>query len=41
MPIIYLERFVGELVEIAETGDITYLEKDFPDEYAGLWPEQY
>ena len=31
----YLERFVGELVEIAETGDIIYLGKDFPDEYAG------
>lgn len=31
----YLERFVGELMEIAETGDIIYLRKDFPDEYAG------
>ena len=31
----YLERFVGELVEIAETGDIIYLGKDFPDEYSG------
>ena len=30
----YLERYVGELVEIAETGDIIYLGKDFPDEYA-------
>lgn len=31
----YLECFVGELVEIAETGDVIYLGKDFPDEYAG------
>ena len=31
----YLERFVGELVEIAETGDSIYLRKDFPNEYAG------
>ena len=31
----YLERFVGELMEIAETGDVIYLGKDFPDEYAG------
>lgn len=31
----YLERFVGELVEIAETSDIIYLGKDFPDEYSG------
>ena len=31
----YLECFVGELVEIAEIGDIIYLGKDFPDEYAG------
>ncbi len=31
----YLERFVGELVEVVETGDIIYLGKDFPDEYSG------
>ena len=31
----YLERFVGEWAEIAEVGDIIYLGKDFPDEYAG------
>lgn len=31
----YLERYVDELVEIVETGDIVYLGKDFPDEYAG------
>ena len=31
----YLERFVGELMEIAESGDVIYLGKDFPDEYAG------
>ncbi len=26
----YLERYVGELVEIAETGDVVYLGKDIP-----------
>lgn len=31
----YLEHFVGEPVEIAETGDTIYLGKDFPDEYVG------
>lgn len=31
----YLERYVGELVEIVETGDVIFLGKDFPDEYAG------
>ena len=31
----YLERFVGELGEIEENGDVIYLGKDFPDEYAG------
>ena len=31
----YLKRFVGEIVEIVETGDVVYLGKDFPDEYAG------
>ncbi|MCM1308081.1 MAG: hypothetical protein NC223_05730 [Butyrivibrio sp.] len=31
----YLERYVGELVKIVETGDIVYLGKDFPNEYAG------
>ncbi len=31
----YLERYVGELVEIVGTGDVIYLGKDFPDEYAG------
>lgn len=30
----YLERYVGEFVEIVETGDIVYLGRDFPDEYA-------
>ncbi|MCM1173165.1 MAG: hypothetical protein NC393_13695 [Clostridium sp.] len=30
----YLERYIGEFVEIAETSDIVYLGKDFPDEYA-------
>ena len=31
----YLKRYVGELVEITETGDIIYFGKDFPNEYAG------
>ncbi|MDD6070505.1 MAG: hypothetical protein PUC12_06780 [Clostridiales bacterium] len=31
----YLIRYVGELIKIAETGDIVYLGKDFPDEYTG------
>lgn len=31
----YLERFVGELVEIAETGDIICIGKYFPNEYVG------
>ena len=31
----YLERYVGEQVKIAETGDIVHLGKDFPNEYAG------
>lgn len=29
----YLERYVGALAEIAETGDVVYLGNDFPDEY--------
>lgn len=32
---VYLERYVGEIVEITETKDIVYLGKDFPDEYTG------
>ncbi|MCM1496655.1 MAG: hypothetical protein NC089_12775 [Bacteroides sp.] len=31
----YLERYVGEQIEIVETGDTVNLGKDFPDEYAG------
>jgi len=31
----FLERYVGELVEIAESKDIVYVGKAFPDEYAG------
>ena len=31
----YLERYVGSIVEVAETKDIVYIGKDFPDEYAG------
>ncbi len=31
----YLQHYVGKLVEIAQTEDVVYLGKDFPDEYAG------
>ncbi|MDE6233857.1 MAG: hypothetical protein K2M60_11010 [Lachnospiraceae bacterium] len=31
----YLVRYIGEIVEIAESSDIIYIGKDFPDEYAG------
>lgn len=31
----YLQRFVGEIVEITETKDVVYLGKDFPDEFSG------
>ena len=30
----YLKCYVGGLVEIAKTGDVVYLGKDFPDEYS-------
>ena len=30
----YLEKYVGELIEIAETKDIVYIGKRFPDEYS-------
>lgn len=31
----YLLRYVGELVEIAETKDVVYIGKDFANEYSG------
>lgn len=31
----YLEEFVGEFYEIAETKDIVYIGNELPDEYAG------
>jgi len=32
----YLGKYVGELIEIAETRDIIYIGNNFPDEYGGL-----
>ncbi len=32
---VYLEKYIGEMVEITHTKDIIYIGKDFPDEYAG------
>ena len=31
----YLEQYVGDFYEIAETKDIVYIGKDLPDEYTG------
>ncbi len=31
----YLGKYVGELIEIAETRDIIYIGNNFPDEYGG------
>jgi hypothetical protein len=31
----YLEQYVGEFYEIADTKDIVYIGKDLPDEYTG------
>ena len=31
----YLEMYVGDLYEIAETKDVIYIGKDLPDEYTG------
>ena len=31
----YLEQYVGEFYEIADTKDIIYIGKDLPDEYTG------
>lgn len=32
---IYLQKYVGMLVEITETKDIVYIGKNFPDEFSG------
>lgn len=32
---IYLKRYVGEIVTVAESKDIIYLGKDFPNEFTG------
>lgn len=32
---IYLQKYIGEIVTIAETNDIIYIGNDFPDEYKG------
>ena len=31
----YLETYVGEFYEIADTNDIVYIGKELPDEYTG------
>ncbi len=31
----YLQRYVGEILEITETSDIIYIGKDFTDEFTG------
>lgn len=31
----YLKQFVGEIISIADTEDVVYLGKEFPDEFAG------
>ena len=31
----YLEAYVGEFYEIADTKDIIYIGKELPDEYTG------
>ncbi len=31
----YLEQFIGEFYEIADTKDIVYIGSDLPDEYTG------
>ncbi len=31
----YLQRYIGDIITIAETGDIVYIGIDFPDEYKG------
>ena len=32
---IYLQKYVGELVEVAATNEVIKIEKDFPDEFVG------
>jgi hypothetical protein len=31
----YLERYIGRIIEIADSRDIVYIGKNFPDEYTG------
>ncbi len=31
----YIKKYVGEIIEIAETGDIVHIASDLPDEYSG------
>ncbi len=31
----YLNKYIGEIIEITESDDIVYIGKTFPDEYAG------
>lgn len=31
----YLKQYIGDIYEIADTNDIVYIGKDFPDEYSG------
>ena len=31
----YIRRYIGQFVEIMDTGDIVYLGKDLADEYSG------
>lgn len=31
----YLKEFVGDVYTVAETGDVIYIGRDFPDEYTG------
>ena len=32
---VYLQKYVGELVEVASTKEVINIDKDFPDEFAG------
>ena len=31
----YIKQYIGSFFEIAESGDVVYIGKDFPDEYSG------
>ena len=31
----YLKRYIGEIIEVADTSDVIYIGNDFPDEYTG------